>query len=86
MDTLQIGEITHFYNKISVGVLALTDTIRLGDTICILGHITDFQQKVSSLQIEHHPVEEAGPGDDVALKVNERVRKGDKVFKVLDEM
>jgi len=81
----QIGEITHCYDKISVGVLALTDTIRLGDTIHILGHTTDFQQQVVSLQVDHKEVETAGPGDDVALKVDERVREGDKVFRVLDE-
>lgn len=62
MTGMQIGEVTHFYNRISVAVLALTDTVRLGDSVHFLGRSTDFRQKVASLQIEHQPIDEAGPG------------------------
>ncbi len=85
MAEVRIGEIRHFYNKIGVGVLALEGPLGLDDTIHILGHTTDFQQQVLSLQIEHQAVEQAGPGDDVALKVVQRVRRGDRVFKIVDE-
>ncbi|HSM57856.1 MAG TPA: hypothetical protein VK879_17010 [Candidatus Sulfomarinibacteraceae bacterium] len=77
-----IGQVTHYYNRIGVAVLDLTDRVRLGDRLHICGHTTDFYQVVSSLQINHRPVEEAAPGDDVALKVAARVRPGDEIFKL----
>lgn len=85
MAELQIGEITHYFRDINVGVIALTDTIQLGDNIHIRGHTTDFEQRIASLQVEHQEVEQAGAGGEVALKVTQRVREGDKVFKILDE-
>jgi putative protease len=85
MSGIQIGQVTHYYDHLGVAVLSLTDRIRLGDTLHILGHSTDFQQPVTSLQIAHQPVEEAGPGQDVALKVDRRVHPHDKVFKVTGE-
>ena len=84
MKGVYIGEVTHFYNRISVAVLDLAETIRLGDEVHILGHTTDFRQQITSLQIEHQSVEEAGPGQDVAMLVEERVRNGDKVFKIAE--
>ena len=80
-----IGEITHFYNRISVAVLSLTDTLDVGDKIHIVGHTTDFAQQVNSMEIEHEKVLSGGPGDDVALKVVEHVRNGDKIYKISDE-
>ena len=82
MSGVRIGEVIHFYDKIGVAVLALTEGIRTGDTVHILGHSTDFQQEVMSLQIEHQPVSEAGPGQEVALKVKQRVHPRDAVFKI----
>ena len=82
MSGVRIGEVTHFFDKLSVAVLSLTSTVRVGDAIHILGRTTDFQQEVTSLQIEHQPVNEAGPGEDVALKVIQRVRPRDAVFKI----
>ncbi|MBI4771884.1 MAG: hypothetical protein HY784_16100 [Chloroflexi bacterium] len=73
---------THYYNRIGVAVLALTGTIRVGDAIQIIGRSSDFEQRVVSLQIEHQAVSEAGPGADVALRVNQRVRPHDGVFRV----
>lgn len=82
MNYRPVARITHYYNKIGVAVLALTDTVSVGDAIHIIGHTTDFCQQVKSLQIDHHAVMEAAPGDDVALKVIDRVRAGDQVFKI----
>jgi hypothetical protein len=79
-----IGEITHYYKKISVAVLSLQDEILLGDRVHILGHTTDFQQGVGSMQIDHTRIERAEPGDDVAIKVYGRVRPGDIVYRVLE--
>lgn len=77
-----IGEITHYYDKIGVAIVKLNDRIKVGDTISIEGKTTNFQQKVESIQIEHINVEEAGVGDSIGLKVNQRVREGDKIYKV----
>ena len=85
MSGVRIGEVTHFFDKISVAVLQLTDTIQVGDTVHILGRSTDFQQEVTSLQIEHQPVNEAGPGQEVALRVKQPVHPRDKVFKITGE-
>ncbi len=82
----KIGKITHFYDRISVAVLSLTDDLELGDEIRISGHTTDFTQKITSLEIEHEKVLTAEPGDEVALKVIEPVRKRDKIYKIIHEM
>lgn len=81
----KIGHITHFYNRISVAVLSLTETLDLGEKIHILGHTTDFIQNVTSMEIEHKKVISVGPGDEVALKVIEPVRNGDEIFKIIEE-
>lgn len=79
----EIGKITHFFSRISVGVLELTEgELKVGDTIHIKGHATDFYQKVESMQVEHQPVQLAKKGDSIGLKVNCPVREHDKVFLV----
>lgn len=82
MSEIAIGRVTHYYGRIGVAVLALTEPIHLGDTVRIVGRGTDFQQEVTSLQIDHAAVAAAGPDLEVALKVEEPVRKRDAVFKV----
>jgi putative protease len=81
----RIGEITHFYNRISVAVLSLTGSLEVGDQIHFLGHTTDFVQNVTSMEIDHKKVSSVGPGDDVALKVVEPVRNGDAIYKLRPE-
>jgi len=82
---VQVGKITHFYNHINVAVLDLTGELKVGDIIHILGHITDFEQRVASLEIEHKKVQSVSTGMDVALQVEEPVRNGDCVFKVVED-
>lgn len=82
----EIGRITHYFSKINVGVLELSkEELRVGDTIHIKGHTTDFYQKIESMQVEHKPVEAARPGEPVGLKVESAVRENDLVFKVTEE-
>lgn len=81
----QVGKVTHFFDHISVAVLSLTKPIKVGDTVHFLGHSTDFKQTVTSLQIEHKPVNEAKAGDDIAMKVSQPVHPNDKVFKLTGE-
>ncbi len=79
----RIGVVTHYYGHLSVAIVRLESaTLRVGDTIHIRGHTSDFSQRVESLQIGHAPVAEAGPQDDFGLKVTEHVRENDVVYKV----
>jgi hypothetical protein len=81
MDIL-IGKVTHYYNRISVALVELAGELSVGDRIALLGHTTEFIQPVESLEIEHHKIEKAGSGQEVAVKVWETVRIGDLVYKV----
>lgn len=81
----EIGHVTHYFNKINVAVLAVTKELKVGDTIHILGHITDFTQKVTSMQIDHNNVDSVKKGDDFAMKVIEPVREQDVLYKVVEE-
>jgi hypothetical protein len=77
----RIGVVTHYYNKIQVAVVRLTDKLAVGDRVHIKGENTDFQQDVVSMQIEHAPVTQASAGMEVALKVDGRVRQGDGLYR-----
>lgn len=81
---LQIGRIAHFYKKIGVAVVDLSEPLQVGDTIHISGRTTDIKQKVDSMQIEHQNVQKAERGQSIGLKVGEKVREGDLVYKVID--
>jgi putative protease len=79
----RIGVVTHYFSHLSVAVVKLeAATLRVGDTIHIRGHTTDFKQRVDSLQVNHASVPEAGPNDDFGLKVREHARENDVVYKV----
>ena len=80
----RIGTVTHYYGNINVAVVDLTATLQVGDVVHFLGRTTDFRQEVGSLQIEHDVVEQAEAGQEVAMQVASRVRKRDKVFKLID--
>jgi hypothetical protein len=79
----RIGVVTHYFGHVSVAIVRLeSGTLRVGDTIHIQGHTTDFKQKVESLQVDHLPATQVGPKDDFGLKVIEHAREHDVVFKV----
>jgi hypothetical protein len=78
----RIGLVTHYFGEPSVAVIKLeSGTLRVGDTIHIRGHTTDFEQRVDSLQVDHAPVMEVGPKDDFGMKVAGHVREHDVVYK-----
>jgi translation elongation factor EF-1alpha len=77
-----IGKITSYFSKIGVAAIELSNTLKVGDTIQIIGVNVDFTQEVESMEIEHEKVKEAKKGDLIGLKVKEKVREGDKVYKV----
>lgn len=76
----RIGKITHYYAEPNAAVLDLRDNLSVGDRVHILGETTDFTETVKSMQIDRKDVESAGPGEDVAILVKNRVRDGDEVF------
>ncbi len=79
----KIGTITHYFGKIGVATVKITDgELNVGDTIHVKGHTSDFTQTVDSMQVEHESVAVARAGDEVGLKTAEYVREHDAVFKV----
>lgn len=78
-----IGKITHFFSNINVAVIDLSGSLKEGDEIRIMGgESTDFNQTVDSMQVDHKKVKTAKKGDEVGLKVKEKVHEGYKVYKV----
>ena len=82
---VEVGKVTHFYSHICVAVMQLNEELKLGDKIHISGHSTDFVQRVTSIEVEHHPVVWVKPGDNVAVKVVEPVREHDIVYRIVEE-
>ncbi|HLB29068.1 MAG TPA: EF-Tu/IF-2/RF-3 family GTPase [Dehalococcoidia bacterium] len=76
----EVGQVTDYFAHIGVAGIDLTGTLRVGDVIHIKGHTTDLEQVVESIQIERAPVQEAGAGARIGIKVSDRCRKGDTVF------
>lgn len=83
MQEKEIGKITHYYGHLNVGIVELSDTLKIGETIHVKGHSEDFNQAVDSIQIEHANVPEAKLGDTVGIKVAQKVHPGDRVFKIV---
>ena len=82
----KVGEVVKFFAKPSVAAVVITaDGLKVGDTIRIKGHTTDFTQQVESMQIDNQPVTEAKVGDDVGIKVADRSRPGDVAYKVTED-
>jgi len=82
MEEKQVGKVDHFFGNISVGMIKLTDSVKVGDTIRIKGTTSDFTQDISSMQIDRVPAQEAKAGDLISVKVAQKVRKDDAVYKV----
>jgi translation elongation factor EF-1alpha len=80
---LEVGKVTEFFSRAVVAGIDLIDSLRAGEKIHIKGHTTDLELVVESMQIHNASVNEAGPGDSVGVKVPDRVRRGDMVFKVV---
>jgi putative protease len=81
---VKIGSVTHYYNHLNVAVLKLSDGLKLGDEIHILGHVTDLTERVASMQVNHHPVVWVKPGEQVAISVAEPVHEHDVVYRVIE--
>lgn len=79
-----VGNVSDFFARPVVAGIELTGTLRVGDTIHIKGHTTDMELVVDSMQINNVNVTEAKAGDSVGIKVDDRVRRGDLIYKVTD--
>ncbi len=80
MEQKPIGEVTHYYNKIGVAIVKFNKSAAVGETIHFKGVHTDFTQKIDSIQYDHKDADTAKKGQDVGIKVSEKVHEGDKVY------
>ncbi|NJD29063.1 MAG: translation elongation factor-like protein [Chloroflexi bacterium] len=76
-----IGQVSHYFGHLSVAAVSLKQPLALGDRIHVVGHTTDLVQEVRSMQIDHVEVQEAKPGDDVAIAVDDHVREHDLIYR-----
>jgi translation elongation factor EF-Tu-like GTPase len=81
-EEVEIGRVNDYFAKIGVAGIDLTATLKVGDRIRIKGHTTDLEEVVESIQVEHESLEEAKAGDKIGVKVADRVRGGDHVYRV----
>ncbi len=85
MGEKKVGEIIKYFGKIGVAAIRLGEgSLKVGDTIHVVGHTTDLTQTIESMQVENANVQEAGPGADVGIKVQGRVREHDTVYRVTE--
>jgi len=78
----QIGTVSNFFDHVKVAAVKLEAPLKVGDALRFVGGETDFEQPVKSMQIQHEKVEKAKKGDEIGIKVKEKVRKGYKVYKL----
>jgi len=78
----KIGEVTHYFTDLGVGIIELENKLEVGEKIRVKGSTTDFEQEVTSMEIDRDEVEEAEAGESIGMKVRERVREGDEVYKL----
>jgi len=79
-DEQRIGKVVHFFDKISVAVVALESDLKVGDKVHFLGSKTDFVQEIASMHVENQPVTDVMAGKEVAIKVDQPARKGDALL------
>ncbi len=84
MKEIKIGKVSKYFAHPEVAAIELEETVKVGDTIHIKGHTTDFEQEIQSMQIQNEIVKEAKSGDSIGVKVKERVRPNDLVYKVIE--
>ena len=84
MAEIEIGKVTHYFSKAGVVAIQIAqDTLRVGDTIHVKGHTSDFTQKIDSMQIDNQQVAEAAAGQSIGIRVKDHAREHDLVYKVV---
>ncbi len=76
----KVGTVTHYFGKIGVAILKLEAPLKVGDVLKFQGHGADFEQSVSSMQVDHAEVPEAKAGGQVGMKVDQPAKEGAEVF------
>lgn len=80
METV-IGRVTHYYPRVGVAAVVLSDHLERGERIHIHGPHDDIHQTVTSMEFDHEPIVEADQGQDIGIRVSERVHEGDLVYR-----
>ena len=80
----EIGTITHYFGKINVAIVELTNSLKIGDKIHVKGHTSDWKQVVDTMQVEHEKIEEGKKGDAVGINSKDHAREGDTVYLVTE--
>ncbi len=81
----EIGVVTHYFGHIGVAGVRMTGgSLKVGDRIHVLGHTSDFEQGIDSIQLEHESIDEATPGMEIGIKVADHAREHDKVLKIVE--
>jgi len=81
-ELVEVGRVSHYFSRISVAVVELKAPLAVDDRILVKGSTTDLEQVVESMQIEHKDVQRAEAGQSIGLKIKERVRENDTVYKI----
>ncbi len=79
-----VGTVTHYFGKIRVAGIKVSDRLAVGDQVLIIGHTTALEQTVNSMELDHQPVEVAEAGQEVGIRVIDRVRRGDEVYRLIE--
>jgi len=83
MEEQLVGTVTHYFGQPRVAIVEITEgELRIGDTIRVVGHTSEFTQQIGSMQLDHAPVDSASIGDSVGIEVVERTREHDRVYLV----
>lgn len=80
MEEKPIGKITHYYGKIGVAIVKFNREVKVGETVHFKGPHTDFTQQISSMQYDHKDIQSAKKGQEVGIKVDQKIREGDEVY------
>ena len=84
MSEVKIGKVTHYFDRLGVAVFEITDgELKVGDTVHVVGHTTNFTQPIDSMQVERQSIPSASAGQGVGVKVKSPARQHDEVFKVI---
>ncbi|NMC30159.1 MAG: translation elongation factor-like protein [Pelolinea sp.] len=84
MSGTKVGEVLHYYDHIAVAVINLCAGLKVGDSVHFLGHGSDFQQKITSMQIENEPIQQGVKGELVAVKTIKPVKRNTMVFVIFE--
>jgi hypothetical protein len=82
---IRVGKVTHYFDRIGVAVVDLSGDLTTGDRICVLGRRTEFEQLVSSMEIDHQQISMGRPGMEIAIQLIEPVHPGDILFKLVGD-